>query len=145
MRLSTKGRYATRIMLYIAMHASERPVTKQEIGKAEHISPAYVEQILVALKGAGLARSHRGAKGGFSLAREAESISVADILEATEGTLSIVPCTTGECDRMPSCVASMVWRRASEALREIFAGTTLKDMAQDADTLQREHGMMFEI
>ena len=96
MKLSTKGRYATRIMLYLAIYSGQNPVRKHEIAAQEKISPDYVEQILMMLRGAGLVKSHRGAKGGFSLSRAAEAITMADILAATEGPLQIAPCSNTE-------------------------------------------------
>lgn len=144
MKLSTKGRYATRIMLCIAMDTSGRPVNKTDIGASEDISPAYVEQILTILRGAGLVRSHRGIKGGFTLAKEPRTISVADILSATEGPLSIVPCVTGDCDRLRSCVTAHVWDRANESLVKIFAATSLEDLVKEANELQQS-GIMFNI
>jgi Rrf2 family protein len=144
MKLSTKGRYAVRIVLYIAADRSGKPVNKTEIGAAEDISPAYVEQILTILRGASLVRSHRGIKGGFTLTRDARDVTVADILTATEGPLSIVPCTTGECKRLSECVTSVMWMEANQALIDIFSSTTLEDLMKKAEERQRS-GMMFNI
>ncbi len=144
MKLSTKGRYAVRIVLYIAADRSGKPVNKTAIGAAEDISPAYVEQILTILRGAGLVQSHRGIKGGFTLTREARDVTVADILTATEGPLSIVPCTTGECKRVSACVTSVMWMEANQALIDIFSSTTLEDLMKKAEERQRS-GMMFNI
>jgi len=93
MKLSTKGRYATRIMVYLAMQNSDSPCRKQDIAEAESISADYVEQILIRLKAAGLVTSHRGAHGGFSLTRPPSEVTVEAVLQATEGPLLLVACT----------------------------------------------------
>ena len=145
LRLPTKGRYATRIMVYLARGQESPPVTKQEIADAEEISPDYVEQILTKLKAAGLVRSHRGAKGGFSLARDARAITVADVLQAAEGPFSFAPCLSGSCRRAARCVTRPLWRRADEALRKIFSETTIGEMAEEARKMLLEGALTFEI
>ena len=82
MSISTKGRYASRIVVFLASGPQGVPVNKHEIARAETISPAYVEQLMMALRVAGIVASHRGRAGGFSLARDHESISIADVLQA---------------------------------------------------------------
>ena len=100
--LSTKGRYATRIMIRLAQAPPGEPLCVQEITASEEIVAAYVEQILLSLKAAGLVRSHRGAKGGFSLARRPEAITVGQVLAATEGPVCLVPCLgDAGCARAP--------------------------------------------
>ena len=85
MKLSTKGRYASRIMLCIARHEQDGPVPKKRIAEQEGISTDYIEQIIVPLKNAGLVVSTRGLRGGFQLAKSAVDITLYEILEATEG------------------------------------------------------------
>ena len=80
MSISTRGRYASRILVLLASRPQGPPVNKYEIAREEAISPAYVEQLMMALARAGLVASHRGRAGGFSLGRDAESISIADVL-----------------------------------------------------------------
>ena len=145
LRISTKGRYATRIMVSLALKAVTRPARKQAVAEAEEISVDYVEQILLKLKTAGLVRSHRGAKGGFSLARDAASITVADVLEATEGPLSLVPCLHEKCSRGPTCVTQPLWRTASDALETIFSGTTIAELAEQAKQIQLPSTWIYEI
>lgn len=120
-------------------------MTKTQIGKAEDISPAYVEQILTALRGARLVTSHIGSRGGFSLARDPNSITVADILAPTEGPLQIVPCAESHCSRASACATAAVWEKATRALEDVFAGTTLKDMAEDARARQDAGAPSFTI
>ena len=145
MRISTKGRYATRIMLYLALHSKEGLVRKEQISKAENISAAYVEQIMMMLKSANLTLSKRGVKGGFSLAREKKNILLLDILEATEGPLDLVPCIRGSCERSLGCAAGRVWKRANNTLNDFFKGISLDDLAREENSLRDSVGITYEI
>ena len=146
MRLSTKGRYATRILLCIArFDKEEQPVSKKRISEAEGISVDYIEQIIVPLKNAGLVRSIRGLRGGFHLSRTPEKISVLDILMASEGSVSLVGCLSDGCSMADSCVTQKVWRGASELLKDYFLGITLQDLLDDHAKLQEEKPLTFEI
>ena len=132
MRLSTKGRYATRMMIYLALHSDDGPVRKADMAKAEGISTGYVEQILLRLSCAGLVKGRRGVGGGFTLTHDPATVTVADILNASEGQIAIVPCTIGACERDEHCPAKDLWLRANQALINVFEGTTLKDLADGA-------------
>jgi Rrf2 family protein len=129
MAISTRGRYATRIMVLLASQPNQGSLTKFQIGEAEGISPAYVQQLLMALRLAGLARSHRGRNGGFNLARPAESISVLDVLQAVEGELMPAPCgKTGNCERAVTCPTRPLWQAAADLLTDLFQNTTVEDL-----------------
>lgn len=129
MSLTTRGRYAARIMVYLARHNGSRPATKHAIGKAEAISPNYVEQIMIRLKSASLVRSHRGRNGGFSLTRDPVKITLTEVLCAVEGPVCPVPCLYEDCARALSCPARPVWRRVAEAVEQVLAETTIGEMA----------------
>jgi len=136
MSISTRGRYASRIMVLLASRPQGVPVNTHEIAREEAISPAYVEQLMMALKVAGLVVSHRGRAGGFSLARDSEAISIADVLQAVEGKVSVAPCDdVHTCDRASSCPTRGVWMRASNLLEELFEGTTIAALAREAAEL----------
>ena len=92
MRLSTRGRYGTRLMVDLAQHYADGPVSLAEIAKRQDLSAKYLEQLIILLKGAGLIRSVRGRRGGYMLARRPEEISVGEIVETLEGKLSLVDC-----------------------------------------------------
>ena len=129
MNISTRGRYATRIMVLMAREP-ERARTKFEIAEAEGITPAYVQQLMMALRLAGLMHSLRGRSGGFILARTPDTITVADILNAVEGEIMPAPChVAGLCDRLESCPTHPVWQRASELLEGLFSSTTVAALA----------------
>ena len=133
MSISTRGRYSARIMVFLASRPYGAPVNKHEIAREEAISPDYVEQLMMALKLAGLVASHRGRAGGFSLARDPESISIADVLHAVEGRVTVAPCgDIHACDRAPTCVTRDVWMEASHLLDELFQGVTIARLAREA-------------
>lgn len=122
-----------------------RPARGQEISEAESISAGYVEQILRSLNAAGLTKSRRGIKGGYLLAKDPGRISISDVFEATEGPLSLVPCLTEGCERLPDCVTRPVWEQASEALKQVFSGMTIADMAAKSKSRRRSSPLAFEI
>jgi Rrf2 family protein len=129
MAISTRGRYATRIMILLASRPEQGSLTKFQIGEAEGISPAYVQQLLMALRLAGLVRSHRGRDGGFSLARPAESINVLQVLQAVEGELMPAPCRSeGHCERMDACPTRPLWQKAAELLQGLIESTAISDL-----------------
>ncbi len=133
MAISTKGRYAARIMVLLASRAGDEPITKYEIARTEAISPDYVQQLMLGLKVAGLVASHRGRIGGFSLARDPETVTISDVLRATEGTISPTPCSDAHaCDRAHTCPTRDVWVRAAQLLDDLFEGITIAELARDA-------------
>jgi Rrf2 family protein len=128
--ISTRGRYAPRILVLLANQQEKPALTKYEIAEAEGVTPAYVQQLMVALRVAGLVDSHRGARGGFSLGRPPEDITVADVLRAVEGETMLAPCQgTGHCERAATCPTRPVWQQAVKLVDQLFAGTTIADLA----------------
>jgi Rrf2 family protein len=144
-KLSTKGRYATRIMVYLAMQEGDEPVKKQEISEAEGISPDYVVQLLMRLKAAGLVESRRGTNGGFLLAKKPARVTVADVLHATEGDTELVSCDEEGCSRGAACVSRLVWERASKALDTVFSEFTIEELAKKARALRLSTAVTFQI
>ena len=131
MRLSTRGRYALRLMLDIALHPDEGSVSLKSIAQRQDISMKYLEQIVTPLARSGLLRATRGAQGGYQLNRPAEEYSVGMILRAIEGSLSPVACVeNGEafCSRVNECVTVEVYRRIDEAIDNVVDHMTLKDL-----------------
>lgn len=136
--LTTKGRYASRIMVYLADRDNTVPATKQEIGEHEGISSDYVEQIMMGLKVAQLVRSHRGRRGGFSLVRPASEITLAEVLRAVEGPICPAPCIQAECSRMADCPTYPVWVKAAAALDDVFQKTRILDLTETTDNPVQE-------
>ena len=133
-------------MIRLALgHAEGRPARKRDIAEPEGISEDYVAQILMELKRAGLVQSRRGAKGGFLLARDPGSITVADVLRATEGPFALVACSADGCERGTSCVARGLWERASRSVEEVFEAETIGAMAVKAKAMQEAGGLSFVI
>jgi len=133
MNISTRGRYATRIMALLATESASPSLTKFQIAESESISPAYVQQLMVGLRTAGLVDSHRGRQGGFSIARAPETITVSDILAAVEGDILPIPCKgKAHCRRVACCPTRPVWEKAAAVLADLFGGITVADIVNDA-------------
>lgn len=145
LKLSTKGRYAVRIMIFLATRDNDIPCRKQEIAESEGISADYVEQILIRLRAGGLVASHRGARGGFTLSVDATQTSVLDVLEATEGALQIAPCDDAFCERETYCVAQAVWKEASAALKNVFSKALIADLARQVREMKDEAQIIYQI
>lgn len=130
MKLSTKGRYATRAMLDLALHAADGPVLIKDISEREDISKLYLKQLLVPLKVAGLVRTVRGANGGFILARSPSQIKLIDIILSVEGSIAPVECVddAGICQRSNRCVTRGVWVEMKKAMDKVLESTTLQDL-----------------
>ncbi len=130
MKISTKGRYGTRAMVDIGENYGTGPVSLRKLAEREHISMKYMEQIIPLLKASGLITSARGAYGGYVLAKEPREISLHDILQALEGSLSLVDCLDDDrlCDRVKECVTYEIWHDIQTAIYKILDSTTLADM-----------------
>ncbi len=145
MKLSTKGRYATRILLCVSRLQGDQPVPKKRISEQEGISTDYIEQIIVPLKNAGLVNSVRGLRGGFRLAKDPADITVYDILAASEGDINLVGCLAEGCSRSDTCVVQRVWQGASNELRDYFSKITLKELHDDYVKRTANQPIMFNI
>ncbi len=128
MKVSTRGDYAARALLSLALHGEERPTSVKEIAERTNLPQPYLEQILLAVKGAGLVRSKRGVGGGYVLARPPEQISLADILGAVEGPLTTLVSEHDHCEG--HCILQEVWVRVSEADRLLLEAYTLDDLVR---------------
>ncbi|MBM3296687.1 MAG: Rrf2 family transcriptional regulator [Candidatus Aminicenantes bacterium] len=131
-KLSTKGRYGTRLMINLANHyqAGEEAIILKSISEQEDISIRYLEQIIIPLKIAKLVKSIRGAGGGYTLARHPSKIKLCDILEVLEGSCCLVECVEDPefCRRTASCAAHEIWMEASRVLKNYFEKLTLQDL-----------------
>ena len=131
MKISTKGRYALRMMLDIAQHDTGEPVRIKDISARQDISLKYLEQIVSVLVRANYLRSIRGPQGGYRLTKRPEEYVVGDILRLTEGSLSPVECLStdhNECPRADSCVTLRIWKELDEAIRSVVDKYTLEDL-----------------
>ena len=132
MKLSTRGRYAVRAMLDLALQSGDSPTLVKDISERQQISRLYLEQLFTRLKAAGLVRSVRGPRGGFMLTRPPREIRLADIVQAMEGSMAPVECvdTTMLCSRADSCVTRRVWAEVKEATDRVLTATTLEDLVE---------------
>jgi len=131
-KLSTKGRYGTRLMLNLALHYTEgnEAVVLKNISEEENLSIRYLEQIIIPLKIHKLVKSVRGAGGGYTLARHPSKITVCEIIEVLEGSCSLVDCVDDDefCERTTECATHEIWKEASELLKNYFESKTLQDL-----------------
>lgn len=131
MKISTKGRYALRLMLDLAVYNTGEPVSLKDVAKRQEISEKYLEQIISVLNKAGFVRGIRGSQGGYMLTKEPGEYTVGAILRLTEGDLAPVGCVGAEsfdCDRRDGCVTVRIWERLNEAVNNVVDHITLADM-----------------
>ena len=128
MRVSTRGDYAARALLSLALHSSDRPTSVKEIAERTHLPQPYLEQILLSVKGAGLVRSKRGVGGGYVLARSADKITLADIVAAVEGPQLPLSEHPDHCEG--HCVLQEVWVGVDEETRRVLEQVTLADLVE---------------
>ena len=130
--MSTRGDYAARALLSLAMHADrEGPTSVRDIADRTGLPQPYLEQILLALKGAGLVRSKRGVGGGYVLARSPAEITLGEIVSAVDGPIVVgdfgLPHENGACEHEGQCVLLDVWADVGEHMRRHLDGITLAD------------------
>lgn len=133
MKISTKGRYALRLMLDLATYNTGGPVSLKDVAKRQEISDKYLEQIISVLNKAGYVRSIRGAQGGYLLKKEPSEYTVGMILRLTEGDLAPVSCVgeeREECGRRSHCITVRIWEQMYEAVSKVIDNITLADMLE---------------
>ena len=130
MKLSTRGRYGTRLMLELARNYGEGPTSMSDISTNQDIPIKYLEQLVIPLKKAELITSFRGPKGGHMLTAPPEKTSLWDILSLLETNLAVVDCVNDEtaCDGVSNCLIRPFWGKAFEAMKKIFEDTSLQDV-----------------
>lgn len=132
MKISTKGRYALRLMLDLALAEPGEPIPLRNVAERQDISDKYLEQIVTPLSRAGLVRSIRGAGGGYMLTRAPSQYTVGEILRPLEGSLAPVSCVDGSecCGRAEQCVTLEVWREIQQAVSGVVDRITLADLVE---------------
>ena len=133
MKISTRGRYALRLMLDLALNNSGGYTTIKSISARQEISEKYLEQIITVLSRANFVKSIRGAQGGYKLARPAEEYTVGMILRLIEGNLVPVACMENEpneCPRCNKCVTIDVWKELNDAISNVVDHVTLADLVE---------------
>lgn len=135
MRISTKGRYAVRVMLDLALHDDGEYIKVKQIAQRQGISEKYLEQIIAVLNKAGYVKSTRGAQGGYRLALEPSQYTVGQILRLTEGNLSPSPCLEEgeggrECPRYDACDTAGIWKQLADAISDVVDQVTIADLVE---------------
>ncbi|WP_243357790.1 RrF2 family transcriptional regulator [Fundidesulfovibrio terrae] len=134
MKLTTRSRYGTRMLLDLAQNGGGGPVRVSEIANRQGISVKYLEKLSRILKKAGLIRSMRGSKGGHLLAKPPADISMGEIVRALEGDLNLVTCWTERtsCPRLKTCATSKLWQEVSKALLERLDSMSLDELLKSS-------------
>lgn len=131
MKISTKGRYALRLMLDIALNDAKTPVRIKDIAERQQISDKYLEQIVSSLNKAGFVKSLRGPQGGYRLTKKPEGYTVGMILRLIEGSLAPVACLDDDinnCTRADRCPTLILWEKLYDAISEVVDNITLADL-----------------
>lgn len=137
MKISTRGRYALRMLLDLAEHQNDGMVALKDIAERQNISKKYLEQIVPMLNKAGILRTNRGFQGGYQLARDPGKYTVGEILRVMEGSLAPVQCLDFEpqgCERRADCAMLPVWQGLSSVINEYLDGITLQDVLEQQKT-----------
>ena len=130
MKISTKGRYALRVMIDLALNNNGKYISSKDIAERQEISNKYLEQIISLLNKASYLETARGNTGGYKLAKEPKEYTVGDILRATEGDLAPIYCLTedGECNRQKLCKTYSFWKGLDDVINEYIDSKTLEDL-----------------
>ncbi len=133
MKISTKGRYALRLMLDLAIHNTGEPVRIKDIAARQEISDKYLEQIISSLNKAGYVKSIRGPQGGYRLTKAPEQYTVGMILRLTEGSLAPVACLDDEvnsCTRQDTCATLKLWKMVNDSVSSVVDKVTLANLVE---------------
>lgn len=131
MKITTKGRYALRVMIDLAQHEGEGYISLKEIAKRQGISMKYLESIVSLLNKAGELSSQRGKDGGYKLIRPASEYTIAQILKLSEGSLTPVACLdygTDNCEKSADCITLPMWRKLDGVIEEYLDSVTLENL-----------------
>jgi|GEM_PF-166641 len=134
MRISTRARYALRLMVdLVRRYDGSHPVHLRQIAEENDLSHGYLEQLMISLRNASLVRGLSGRKGGYVLARPPEEIKLTEIVEATVGPISVLDCVLcpENCDRSPDCKTRPIWVMINTRIKEVLNRYSLADMADD--------------
>ncbi len=141
MKISTKGRYALRLLLDLAMNESGEPIRLKEVAERQGISDKYLEQIIATLNKGGVVKSTRGAQGGYSLKKGPSEYTVGMILRLMEGSLAPVECVEegdAVCDRCDGCATMKLWAKVNDAVNQVVDNVTLQDLVNWQKNEQNE-------
>ena len=132
MKISTKGRYATRLLLDLALHRHEAPVLLRVIARRQDISLSYLEHLVTPLVASGMVRTTRGSKGGVTLMKPPEEIKLSEVINLLEGSMAPVECVNDPavCDRSGICVTRDIWGEVKKSTDGILESVTIQDLVE---------------
>ena len=142
MKISTKGRYALRMLSDLAVHQSEGYISLKDVAERQNISKKYLEQIVPLLNKSGIIKANRGNKGGYMIAGKASDLTVGTVLRATEGSLAPVACLEyepNECERINECTTIEIWEGLYKLISEYLDGITVQDIADKSNSLNGDN------
>jgi len=141
MTISTKGEYAIRALIEIALRQDGGLVLVKDVAAAQGISEKYLERIFSSLKAAGFVKSRRGCKGGYVLARGTNQITTLDVIKTMEGSLAPLECVEAPstCKRSGSCAAHKLWIKLNTAIKETLGAVTLADLVEEQSRLSMQN------
>ena len=146
MKISTRTRYGTRLMVELGCRYGQHPAFLKDIAAKENISEKYLSQIIIPLKTAGLVNSFRGAHGGYVVARPPEEITLKEIVEVLEGDLNLVGCVknASECQRASICVTRNLWGELGQVITQTLEKVTLQDLVKQSKEIH-DLALMYSI
>jgi len=147
MKLSTRGRYATRTLLDLALHQRDGPVQLKDIARRQQISLGYLEHLITPLIAGGIVQSIRGARGGVWLVKTPEEIRLSDVIQLLEGSMAPVACVDNPeiCSRSSFCVTRDIWGELKEAMNGILESTTLQDLVERQKKKKQPEQVMYYV
>jgi Rrf2 family cysteine metabolism transcriptional repressor len=147
-RFSTRGRYGVHIMVDLAQHADEGPISLKSVADRQKLSEHYLEQLIPELRKAGLVKSIRGSQGGYILAKRPEDILIGDVIRVLEGPIAPVECTNQLgldcCEKTDFCVTREVWVKVRDSINNVVDSITLADLIKDAEKDEKDKINLFE-
>jgi Rrf2 family protein len=147
MKLSTRTRYGTRALLDIALHSGEGRVLLKDVARRQEISLLYLEHVITPLRGAGLVKSTRGARGGVLLLKPPSEIKLSEVVQLLEGSLALVDCVNNPkvCHRSAFCVTRDIWSEMKCAMIQVLDSTTLQHLVERQKRKGHPEEMMYYI
>jgi len=147
MKISTRGRYGTRLLLDLASREENGPIPLKDIARRQHISLSYIEQLVTPLIAAGLVKSTRGARGGIRLAKSPQEINLSDVVGLLEGSISPVDCLDDPeaCTRSNICATRDVWGEMKDAMDGVLKSVTIHDLVERQKSKQQTAEAMYHI
>jgi len=132
MKLSTRGRYGTRVLLDLALHWGEGSILLKDIARRQEISLSYLEHLIAPLIAAGMIKSVRGARGGVSLFKDPQEVKLSEVIQVLEGSLAPVECVSNPeaYQRSSFCATRDIWAEVKRAIDEVLESVTLQDLVE---------------